>query len=156
MLVPEEQSETRNVDVESRPYLRMRAAIAYSEISSYSLDRMDKPPLERLVFAPVAWTCSESAAWGFKADVWALAVSWLSIFGELPVPEGRIDATRHKALHDMIREQISLLHISGVLVDFLDQVSAMLAWDPLDRSNVSQALVHTPPGRLSVDGSAGK
>lgn len=89
--------------------------------------------------APEVWTSSEEDCYSSKADIWALAASWLRAFVVPPAGITKVSAGIHRVMIRTLAEQRRLGKISDPLHDLL---SSMLAWNPEDRPSVEQALCH--------------
>ncbi|KAK1252831.1 hypothetical protein MKX08_004018 [Trichoderma sp. CBMAI-0020] len=88
--------------------------------------------------APEILTVGTGKTDNFKADVWALAASWLFAF--LKVPESvQMDSEAYHTLRISVQEQVSKGSIQEPFVGLLRQ---MLAWAPQDRPSIVEALEH--------------
>ncbi|KAH8743540.1 kinase-like domain-containing protein [Diaporthe sp. PMI_573] len=89
--------------------------------------------------APEVWTSSKETCYSSKADVWALAASWLRAFLVPPAGLVRVNEGFHRGIVRSLEERCRLRSISEPLRDLL---VSMLAWDPNDRPSVEEALQH--------------
>lgn len=90
--------------------------------------------------APEVWTSSKETCYSSKADVWALAASWLHAFLIPPAGLVRVNEGFYRGIVKSLEERCRLRSISEPLRDLL---LSMLAWDPNDRPSAEEALQHT-------------
>ncbi|EHK43253.1 hypothetical protein TRIATDRAFT_285878 [Trichoderma atroviride IMI 206040] len=99
-------------------------------------------PLEKhstsVCTAPEMLTTGTDKADKFKADVWALAASWLFAF--IRVPENvQMDHQAYRILRLSVESQASKGNIQEPFLGLLHQ---MLAWTPQDRPSIVEVLEH--------------
>ncbi|KUI66995.1 hypothetical protein VM1G_02473 [Cytospora mali] len=100
----------------------------------HSTSRKDKPPNRSTWLAPEVITSSEEIPYTNKADIWALAVSWLYAF-KRPSDVAEIEASAIvRAVQDIVLPD-DLLSLRGLWLQ-------MLVPDPAGRSSVQEALAH--------------
>ncbi|TRX93337.1 hypothetical protein FHL15_005916 [Xylaria flabelliformis] len=98
----------------------------------------DKPDIRGVWVAPEVWTSSAEAPFTNKADIWGLAMSWLSTYVYVPT-----DVNITRANFKMIQDGINVIFKKGhVTKPFCNLLLSMLAWDSDDRPSIQGILAH--------------
>lgn len=98
--------------------------------------------------APEVWTNSEKECYSAKADIWALAASWLRAILIPPAGISRVSPGIYRNIVRALQERRG----RSVLEPLCDLLLSMMAWDPNERPTAEQALRHVAwePLRRSV------
>ena len=103
-------------------------------VSAHNYDK----PRAAIWVAPEVWTSTEDDPYTTKADIWAIAASWLTAFVHV-VKDKAIDKRSYRALLKTLDAEHEKGKITG---PFRSLLLRMLAWDPDDRPSVEDALAH--------------
>ncbi|KAK4190623.1 putative serine threonine protein kinase [Podospora australis] len=117
-----------------RSQLPTKAAVSLS----VSSENHGAPDRAGCWVAPEVWTSSAEKPYDEKADVWALAASWLPAYVRIP-PNIKVDERTYRTMLKTIEDQYKKRKIKST---FRSLLLRMLAWGPEDRPTVAEALVH--------------
>lgn len=129
LILPREQLATSLEPTEDAP----ERAVISPAVSSH-----EDGPGAALWMAPEAWSSTEDKLCTEKADVWALAASWLQAFAAIPS-----NVATDARSYQRILKTLDALRSSGKITDtFQNLLLWMLAWSPEDRPSVAEAMSH--------------
>lgn len=126
--------------------LPMRAAISSLSSVRAGPHRWGEPPAAAGPWvAPEVWGSNEEEPFTDKADVWALAASWMhALFRADSDCDALLPAkVDDKSGHELLLRLVKQMRSEGSITrPFCDLVLSMLSWDATARPSVSEALCH--------------